>query len=188
MTALLTVDEVREHLETDLGTTALQRLIDDADAAIVDRFGPNPDSNGEIELVITGGSGQYGMGGWHNGRLLFLDRPVASQEDVSALVEIDGKVQRDVGPDQYRILHYGRTLERIGTSGGYWGWGSRVRIAYKPTTDTARRARVLLDLVRLASEYRAVKALAVGDLNEDPVDYQAEREKILGELSPALVG
>ena len=37
--AILTVDEIREHVETDLPDTALSRLVDNADQEIIDRLG-----------------------------------------------------------------------------------------------------------------------------------------------------
>lgn len=246
MAALLTPADVREHVETDLLDPALQRLIDDADTAIVARFGAHAADG----AVVEEHAGNY--------PLIFPRRPAASitaiaeytseprsladgamaalsaaltsasaafvTSDVGEYVEVEGAggagaiLRTSIAAyvsatevtlaaaaattvagatftyggtrlvaNDYEIINGGRELRRRSSGTNQRStWTDRVKLVYAPADDATRRRRVELDLVHLAIRYEAVKSQAVGDYNETPLDYDSERELLLGELSPAL--
>ncbi len=129
---LLTVDEFREHVTTSLGDDAIQRLLDDAEAAITAYAG----AVGVAVEIVSGGSGRVSV-----------SRPIAA---VTTVVERDGGSSpvtlstNDWEPIGRFVL--GRT--RYGTND--WGvWRSPVRVTYTPVDDTATRKIVQLELCRL---------------------------------------
>src|SRR5689334_11048517 len=107
---LLTVDELREHITTTLVDAALQRLLDDAEAAIVQFAGPVASVT---ELVDGGGS------------TIVLARPIDSAGAVTTVIE------RSTGFSPIELLVNdwalrGRfVLERLrtGTNGATWWRG-----------------------------------------------------------------
>lgn len=167
----LTPTQFREHFETDLGDTALGRLIADAESEIDRRFGP--------AAAVT--EMQHG-----GGRYLFLARPASS---VTQVVEADvtpfGETEVTLSASDYRIWYGGRALERLVTGTNPRDiWGTRVTVTYTPEDDTARRTRVVIDLVKLAVQYTALSSESSGDYsrNTSGTYYQQERERILRAL------
>lgn len=174
MPALITPAQLLEHVEADLGNDALQRIIDDADAEIVKRFGAHT-----ANVIDTRPGG---------GRLIFLDRPVTA---VVSIVEYDGmpfdETEETLVADDYRLWYGGRAIERLASgTNPRTSWGDRVVITVTPEAETARRTRVEIDLCKLAIQYDATKATSIGDHSQTNPDYDVERERILDALSPAL--
>ena len=179
MPALITVTQLREHVETDLVDAALQRVIDDADAAIVERYGAH---TGNVVETRAGG-----------GRLIFLERPVTA---VVSIAEYNGmpfdETLTNLVADDYRLWYGGRAIERLASgTNARTAWGDRVVITTTPAAETARRTRVEIDLCRVALTYAGVvKNESAGDYESGgsvaPASYQAEREALLDELAPAL--
>lgn len=170
MPTLLAPADVRGHVETDLGDPALQRLLDDADAEIVKRYGPHA---GNVSEVIDGREG-----------LIFLSRPVAA---IVSITETTGVTDRVLAVNDYRSWFGGRALERLdsGTNGAE-EWAERVTVVYTPSSDQAQRIRVELDLVKLAIEYDAITAETTGDYSRTMPNYTEERDALLAQLQPAL--
>ena len=174
MPALITPAQLQEHVETDLVTAALQRIIDAADGDIVARFG---DHTANIVETRTGG-----------GRLIFLDRPASSIVSISEYLGMPFEEDTTVlVADDYRLWYGGLAIERLasGTNARTY-WGDRVVITYAPTQELARRTRVEIDLCKLAIQYDATKATSAGDYSQTNESYQVAREWILEELAPAL--
>lgn len=172
MPPLLIEADVRTHVETDLTAPALQRLIDDADAAIVSRFGAHASAGTVTER--------------HSGYVLdlFPFRPVGA---VTTITERSGSTDTVLAVNDWESLLDGRALRRLGTGTNQRGsWAERVTIVYTPKNDDAQRKRILVDLVKLANRYEAVKSENAGDYSAVSADYQDEREAILAELAPAL--
>lgn len=169
MPTLLTPANVREHVETDLSDTAIQRLLDDVDAEIIRRYGPH---GGPLTEIVDGREG-----------LIILSRPILT---VTSITERNGLTDTALAVDDWRQW-YNRALERLdsGTNGAEQ-WGERITIVYTPADEQAQRKRVELDLVKLDIHYEAVKAQVIGDYNEVSVDFGAEREMLYGQLGPAL--
>lgn len=168
--SLITTVQAREHIETDLSDAALQRLIDDAEADIVDRFGAHYDAETPLEITCMGG-----------GRMIRFNRPVS---DISGVIETVSGVETELSANDYELWYGGRILKRraTGDNPSYY-WQGTVTIEYKPVDDTARRIRVLIDLVRLACRYQAVQNEKVGDYSVSNLDYDQERIKLLNSLS-----
>ena len=168
MTALLTVTQLREHVETDLADTALQRLLDSEDAEIVRRCG----ALASVTETIKGG-----------GELLFLARPAAS---ITTVTEEVYHASTTLATDDWE-LWWSQALRRDddGTNPRAT-WGDEVTVTYVPVSDAAQRALALIDLVKLALAYSGLQQQAVGqaDFSATGLDYRRERERILGRLAP----
>ena len=164
----MTVEELRDHVETDLTDEALQALLDDAVDEIIGRFG----DDGNVTRVM------YGAGPY-----LTLRRPAAT---VTSIVEANR--QRTplltLVPGDYALMHGGRTIERLSGASGYvgyvGGWAPVVTVVYTPVSEQTLRNRVAIDLVKLAVRYAGVSSEHIGDYNVtyEP-NYLRERERIL---------
>ena len=187
MSTLLTVAELRTHVETDLVDNAVQRLLDDVDAEIIDRLGPlasqtEVHSSGPLtetslwSYVITG-----------NGHHLYLRRKAAS---ITSVVERINQTNYTLGADDYLMLSDGRRVERLqGSTYPALEWSGIITIIYAPVDETASRKRLEADLVKLAAAYSALSSQSVGDVKLAGLsDYQAEREKLFRALRRNRLG
>lgn len=177
------VAEFKEHVETDLATTAIQRLLDAEVEEIIRRFGKDISVTEEHILeapegfesgVVTAqkiGRRRIWTGQQINSATTVKEGPTLTPADLTTLTE-------DADSDGFRIIHNGYAIERIGTD-----FDKRVEIVYVPKTDVRRRDRVTIDLVHLAIQYNALKSERVGDWNGSHVEYQKERESILSTLN-----
>ena len=181
-TALITPDILREHFETDLEDDALQRIIDDADQAIIDRFGEHGDAG---TFSIDDPLVELHPGG---GRHIFPHRKVDSVEAVTEFWGGPGaETETELATDDWRLEHAGRSLLRLATGTNPRAWWGRVVLDYFPVSDAARRTRVNIDLCKLALTYGGyLKTERAGDYQAasamTPDAYQAERERLLSEL------
>ncbi len=170
MAALITLAEMRKHVETDLEDTAMQRLIDDADATIVKQFGEH---TSQVDDGLTGE------------RRLFPSRPIDADLIVTETI-IDGSgFEQDtvLSATDYKILNGGRVLKRqIEGDNPRQFWGQRVKLSYTPESDIVRRARVTVDLVKLAVANSGTRREEVGDFETWSLDYEKERTSILSRL------
>lgn len=171
MATLVSPATLREHLETDLKDPALQRLLDDADAAIIDRYGPHA---GNVTVDQEGAS-----------RLLFLDRPATVIVSVNEYTIRDDSVPVLLAADDYRALYNSHALERL-TTGTHARtlWGERIVIVYTPTDENARRTLIEIDLAKLAAKMEiGITLESVGDYQARFADYTMEYERILRRLA-----
>jgi hypothetical protein len=175
--ALLTVSELREHVDTDLGDTALARLLADADAEIVRRYGAHV---ADIVEVFTPPPGST---------TIHLSRDLSA---VDSIVEVRddgiGEATLTLDTDDYSLLRP-RTIRRL-TGGSYsaTSWAPIVTVTYAPVADDARRTLVTVDLVKLAVQYQAASSVTVGDVSISHADYARERENLLRRLAPSIMG
>ena len=178
MTPLLTVDELRGHIDTDLADDRLAELLDDADAEIVRRYGEHTGT--VTETLRTNGDDEY----------VYLPRRIAS------FVSVTETIRSLWGAEQTTTLAVGdytqtglRSMRRRndGTNPANT-WGEIVEVAYVPVADLPRRLRVTVDLVRLAVAYTALASSSIGDSNTSSVDYARERERLLRVLDESVVG
>lgn len=172
--ALLTVAQLREHVETDLDDAALQRILDAEEAAIVGRYG----AHASATELLRGGD-----------RLLFLTRP--AQAIASVTEEVDNVFTEPsvtlLAADDYRIWEDGRYLERLATgTNPRLYWGDRVTVVYTPADETAQRTLILVQLCKLAIRYTGARQESVGqgDYSAQEADYVAERNRLLRQLAP----
>lgn len=173
--AILTVDELREHIESPLGNDALQLLLDAAEELIVARAG----ASGARTEIIDGG-----------GRYLPVSRPIDS---ISSIKELVGTTETTLAADDY-LERGDLLLQRLeyGTNPSSY-WRGRVTVAYTPATDDASRKKVQLDLCQLALTYQP--GLAEEDIgawrqvfttSNSAWNVDSEREAILAQLDVSL--
>jgi hypothetical protein len=178
---ILTVDELRQHVDFPTGSDAddaLQRLLDASEADIVRAVG------------APGAVTEYVDGGWTT---LITSRPIASLTSVT--LDFDG-TPLAVETDDYRFTTGGQVLHRLatGTNPGYY-WSGKVEVIYTPADDEAIRAAVQVDLIRLAlSVSPGLTGRTIGDWSETYAANSAynpdiARELILSRLSgpPGMV-
>lgn len=128
---LLTVDELREHVKTSLVDDALERLLDDAEAAIVRYAGDLAD----VTEYVDGG-----------GPKLVLKRRAAA---ITSIVESHGSSPLTLAVDDWRQLG-AYVLERLNTGTNRRStFRGPVQVVYELEDDTATRKIVQLDLVKL---------------------------------------
>lgn len=175
--ALLTAAQIRQHLETDLGDTALDRIIDAADAEIVARYGAHTGNVTEHHTPST------------TDRYVFVSRTI---DTVATITETFpgplGETTEVLAPADFAVEGRRQLRRVLGGPSGRVGWAPIVEVEYLPVSDTGERTRVLIDLVKLTLAYEAVSASKVGDVSTNHVDYSRERERILRILAPPQVG
>ena len=171
---LLVADEIREHVETDLGDDALNRIIDAQEAEIIDRLGPLLSQtytfNAELYNQPVDGVENISSGD----RLMFLPRRATS---ITSIVERYGETDYALASDDYHLANNGVTVERLslGTNGSSQ-WRGQVTVVFVPADETARRTQLLIDLVKLAVEFEGVKSQKAGSVQKAyHDDYQAQR-------------
>ncbi len=172
MTRLLTADQIRTHVETDMVDTAVNRLIDDAESEMVRLYGPHVD---DITEIHTPGPGQ---------KYLFTKRPIDEVTSVTELTTTYAGETDLVLDDADDYVLEGKTqLRRLGTgTNPSTMWAAHVTVEYTPVDDTTRRERVLIDLVKLAVRFEGVQASSGAGVSITHVDYDAQRSCILARL------
>lgn len=138
---MLTEAQVLEHVETDLPSAALGRVIAAAYGEIEDFAGP------------TGAIRESHIDPLP--RVLFTGYPV---DTISEVVEIgvDG-TETTVPPAEYRLRG---AYEVVNTTGK--GWADEVRVTYQRADDSAVRDEVAIELIRMIVEHRAPVDEATG--------------------------
>jgi hypothetical protein len=178
--AILTVDEVREHVVTQLGDDALQRLLDAAEYLIVERAGPA----GARTEVLAGGY-----------RLISVSRPIDTAQAI-AITErspYGDDTVTTLQANDFLIHSGGMLIERL-TTGDHARsrWYGRPVMAYTPLNDAALRAEVQIDLVKAALSYNpGLTMQQIGSWSEQYAansvwNNASEREAILDRLSQGL--
>jgi hypothetical protein len=171
MPALLTVDEVREHVETDLSDPALQRIIDAGDAEIVDRLGPL-----DSQIEVLPGGGEY----------LHLARQASAVTTGVEQLMTEGLGLQDVDlqADDFELDADGYRVRRAfdGTNPSYT-WRGKVTITYVPKDTEARRKLLLAKLVQLDVNYQGLEADSVGDARTQYMkDHSAQRNSLFAQM------
>ena len=170
---LLTKEEVQQHLGSNVAADEyLQRLIDDADQAVVSRYGPHS-IDGPLTDVLRGGSVR-----------LF---PRQAVEGITSVIETLGDVATTLSPNDYRMWYGGRMLERL-SNGSHprADWGERVELEYTPVDTDPQRKMAIIRLVQLGLQYSGLKSESVGPYSAQNLDYTREREAILKQLSTGV--
>ena len=170
---LLTKEEVQQHLGSNVAADEyLQRLIDDADQAVVSRYGPHS-IDGPVTGVHPGG-----------GFRLFPHRAV---KEIAKVTETDGNVSVVLSDDDYRSWYGGRMLQRLADGSHPRScWGERVELEFTPVDDDAQRRMAIIRLVQLGLQYSGLKSESVGPYSAQNLDYAKEREAILKQLSTGV--
>lgn len=165
----LTVAQLRDHVETDLVSSALQRILDAEEEELISKFGPLASQTD----VLCGG-------GLH----IWASRPL---KVVTSIVEWDGTTATTLVSTDYRLSANRRTLERLATGTNQASvWADEVTLSYIPD-DAARWTRAFIDLVRLALQYSAKGSESIGDYSSTNLEYSRERDRIITQLRGARI-
>ena len=170
MTALITIDSLREHVETDINNLALQRILDAVDDEIVASVGPHASTGDVTELIMGGDVG------------LFLARPYTTITSISEVFGTAAAVT--LSTDDYRSWFGNRTLQRLtdGTN-PQSRWGDRVTVIYEPLTDDNMRILSTIELVQLSLQYSGLQSEQAGDYRSTAKDHAKERAGIINRLN-----
>lgn len=170
--SLLTVEQMREHVETDLSDTEVQRLIDAAEEEIIDKYGPHATQTDELDECRLS-------------NVLFLTRPASEITTVTEEIHTNGSIeQTPLDPDDYDLTADGWRIRRLTTGTNPRGtWGDVVIVQYTPKDETSKREGVLIDLVKLAAQFSGLDSEKTGDYQSSQKDYQKSRNQVLGRLS-----
>lgn len=171
------LDRVKERIETDIGDAELQRLVDEALQAIVDRWGAHADAASPVTERFEG-----------DGLWLFPTRPVDDNQTVT-VTETSGDTETALAADDFEVWDRGRSLRRLsGGTNSRSRWAPSVEVTYTPRQDGNRRQEAVIKLVRLGIQYRGLERESIGDTTDDHLDYNQERERILTSLAPSAFG
>lgn len=175
MATLLTVTEVRDHVETDLIDSALTRLNESADAQVIRRAGP---LSVEVDTFNIVKPNDYPDG---RDRVLTLNRTPDSLTSITEQIFDNAPVT--LSADDYDLI--ADQLERLndGTNPRYY-WGHKVIVTYAPVDTTAERKEAIIALIKAAVAYQGVKGEKAGDYSMSAPEYRLEREAILNTLIP----
>lgn len=155
--SLLTVEEMRDHIETDMVDDALERVIDAADAEIIRKLGP-VDSQPEN---LPGG-----------GRFLFLARRASAIASISERFD-DGFGYQTVAlaANDYSLLADGMRVERLATgTNPASAWRGEAIITSTPADTTAERTALLVKIVRLELGYTGHLVVSAGDVRVQSIE------------------
>jgi hypothetical protein len=172
MAESLTVEELREHVNSGLSDEALQRLLDASWEEIVARAG---DGEPRTEILF-GGS-----------RFITTHFPIASIGSVS---ETRGDTVTTLQADDY--LHRSQyVIQRLSTgTNPRHEFRGRVAVVYTPVDDEATRHAVQIDLINAMVNFQpGITQLTIGQWSEAYAANSAwnnsmERNSILSRLDP----
>ena len=169
MAALITVANLRLHIETDLADASLQRIVDAVDQDIVEALGEHSSTGTVSETHVGGDKG------------LFLGRPYAT---ITSVTEHRGTTSTVLVAADYRSWYDNRVLERLSlnATNPQGEWGERVDVVYTPVDDDKKRILATIDLVRLALQYTGLKSERAGDYSSSALDHAKERAAIISRL------
>lgn len=164
---LITLAEVRENVPADLSDAALERLIDTADADIVQYSGTHDGAR----------SRYYNLGLPAMGLIM----PVGGTVTAVRHSTDRGKTWTDLQASDYLLngVHLNRTT-------GYWDGQLLVRYTEPPRT--AERIGALISLVRLYARESGVASENIGGYTYTNYNLAKERNNILRRLSPLYLG
>lgn len=176
------LDRVRLRVETDLPDSELLAMIDAITAELDARFGVA----GAIEVVL----GDLADPASRLATTLRLIRPADTAQAITVTEIEPGNTgnaadQRVLAAADYRVLHGGRTLQRLtGGPNARTHWAPLVKVNYTPVGLAAARAEVTIKLIALDLSYRgALRSERAGDYQITlSGDMAADREAILQTL------
>lgn len=173
----LTLDEVRQHVETGIEDDALERLLNEAQLQVTSRFGTDASMTVSVEA---------------QGRYIRLQRPALTITSIAEFNDQRYPLYTLLVGD-YELQHGGRVIRRLTGGTTFYAnrsWAPVVTITYVPVPEQALRDRVVIDLVRLAVQYNALGQETFGGrtgYQSISLDYFNERERILSAI-PASRG
>jgi len=168
---LLTVAELREHVETSLPDSALERILAGGELVIAQWAGPlSFDEDGLIVEVTDVASAP--------GRTLLRLRQVPTA--IASVVDIHVGIETEVDASEYRIEE--RYLRRLAMA----LWGEWTRVTYTPIDDSAVRRTVLVQLCQLELNVQpGMASQGAGPWSESYGKYLRQRNELLRAIRPA---
>jgi hypothetical protein len=169
---LLTVDQLREHLQSTLSDAALQAYLDSAEAEILRYVG----ESGDVTELIDGGY-----------QRLSLSRAAGT---ITTLTETWGTTVYTLDSTDYRIRAQGYVLERLslGATHPSFRWRGLVSVRYTPVDADAIRTLVQLDLIKLQLDFNAgLVSEKIGDWSQtfqQGATQERFRDEIQSRLTP----
>ena len=165
---------LKEHVETDLGTDALQRLIGAANGDITQRYGSVAEVTEEYDMTTPPGDWEV------------LRRRIWTKQRITSVSKLEegftlksSDLVTIVLDTDFLIVFDNQAVERIDTD-----FQRRVRIKYVPEVgDEGQRDRVVIDLCKLMLQYNGLTTEKIGDWSGSVGDYETARRQILSTLS-----
>lgn len=174
---ILGADELREHIETDLGDVALLRLAASAEEMIVREAGTAATTD------VTETHNEWGFPtGRH--RTLYTARPVTSFTSIKERSHPDD-AQTTLSADDYRLEGVRQIIRLWDGTNPRALWAPHVELIYKPESDDDIRKLVQIDLVKFAVMYSGAAKEKQGDFDFWHHETGKETNAILGRLRTA---
>lgn len=174
------LDRLKERIETDLSDTELRAMIDAVTEEIDSRFG----ANGERTVWLGDDRGVAG-----DRKFVTLRRRIDTAQAIT-IVELDppdsgdASAETTLAADDYRVLHGGRTIERLsGGTNGRTHWAPLVKVTYTPVSDAKRREEVIIQVVQLEIRARGVSSERAGDWQANYPELARAREELIAPLA-----
>ncbi len=170
--AVLTVQEVREHLQTALPDAALERIINSAWAAIDRQCGALAETTpGTYDSIVEL---NYRTSALPFYKLMY---DPATVTEVASMNSLGVATVLTVGADEDYVID-GQLVRRVN---GFWG--SITRATYVPALDSDRRQGTLLHLIDLdLNAQPGQKFSGAATWQESYADYETEKQRLLWEL------
>ena len=176
MATLLTVTELREHIETDLINDALERYNDDVDSDIILRYGPVAT---ETEIF------DINPDDYPSGRDKFLSLKRKATSITSITEQVLNDTPDTLDASDFQLLEE-RRLERLDTGIAPRNlWGQRVTVVSVPVDTTAKRKGVIIAIVKMDVIYNGFSEERSGDHWSSTAAYNADREAAFKRLEPS---
>lgn len=169
MPPLLSVAELRDHVNSGLSDARLDVIITREEAEVIDQYGAHyVDGSTTITETISGGTCN-----------IFLKRRLGTISSITERSTLGGTAttlttsQYFVWPNEGRITRLSE-----GTA-----WGRQVTVIYVPADDRPLRKQVLIELVRLALEQTAVASENIaGEYSMTAPDWETQRKRLMKRL------
>ncbi len=173
--SLLTLTQMRVHIENDLSDEELQRVIDAAEQDIVQRYGPHVTQTDELDECRLSTA-------------LFLTRPASTITTVTEEFNIAGDIDQTVlSANDYALTADGFRLRRLSSGDNPRAtWGDIVVIAYVPVDESSKREGVEIAMVKLDIQFSGLDSEKVGDYAAAQVKYEENRNKVLSRLQKRM--
>tara|TARA_Y100000004_G_C8870176_1_gene392937 strand:- start:245 stop:820 length:576 start_codon:yes stop_codon:yes gene_type:complete len=170
---LLTTAELLTHVESDLASATLQRILDAEEEEIVKRFGSHaPDDSTDTSQTEK----FYSV---HGQKFIYLGREVASVTSVSETESNKyGETTTTLSANDFEIYDNKRLLRKATGDNASSHWQDIVTVVYVPYDDRARRRLLLINLCKLALQYDATNSTSVGEVSVSTPQYHTEREQL----------
>ena len=168
--SLVTPAEVRALVQTGLGDSDLQAVIDRVEFEIEQKFGAAYVDGSTTETVIVRGGD----------RSLYLNRRIGSVTSISE-ASLSGSATT-VDDSQYVVWGNGGRIQRVS---GYWG--EVCTVVFVPQDDNDLRASVIISLVKLELQRTPFQSESIaGEYSYtvgDQANWELERKRLFGRLN-----